>query len=168
MAPGLCCSVACEICPNQGLNPCLLHWQADSLPLSHQGSPHEVLHRSAHPPCVPFYKAQAPGALSLQSPCAPDPKPHLGKFRRKRSEPASEPLCQSWERPYPLPCRGGSGPSCDASRPAPTLSAPVSFQRDDWDPGPGPGQHGVRGGLPWSHSLRHLQEMRAKLAALGL
>ena len=22
-----------------GLNPCLLHWQADSLPLSHQGSP---------------------------------------------------------------------------------------------------------------------------------
>ena len=125
-------------------------------------------HRSAHPPCVPFYKAQAPGALSLQSPCAPDPKPHLGKFRRKRSEPASEPLCQSWERPYPLPCRGGSGPSCDASRPAPTLSAPVSFQRDDWDPGPGPGQHGVRGGLPWSHSLRHLQEMRAKLAALGL
>ena len=25
---------------NQGLNPCLLHWQADSLPLSHQGSPH--------------------------------------------------------------------------------------------------------------------------------
>ena len=23
----------------QGLNPCLLHWQADSLPLSHQGSP---------------------------------------------------------------------------------------------------------------------------------
>ena len=23
----------------QGLNPCLLHWQGDSLPLSHQGSP---------------------------------------------------------------------------------------------------------------------------------
>ena len=22
----------------QGLNPCLLHWQVDSLPLSHQGS----------------------------------------------------------------------------------------------------------------------------------
>ena len=31
------------IFPNQGLNPCLLHWQADSLPLSHQGSPHGVL-----------------------------------------------------------------------------------------------------------------------------
>ena len=29
----------CGICPDQGSNPCLLHWQADSLPLSHQGSP---------------------------------------------------------------------------------------------------------------------------------
>ena len=26
-----------------GLNPCLLHWQADSLPLSHSGSPHPSL-----------------------------------------------------------------------------------------------------------------------------
>ena len=26
------------IFPTQGLNLCLLHWQADSLPLSHQGS----------------------------------------------------------------------------------------------------------------------------------
>ena len=25
--------------PDQGLKPCLLPWQADSLPLSHQGSP---------------------------------------------------------------------------------------------------------------------------------
>ena len=32
------CSEACGIFPDQGLNPCLLHWQADSLPLSHQGS----------------------------------------------------------------------------------------------------------------------------------
>ena len=28
------------IFPDQGLNPCLLHWQVDSLPLSHNGSPH--------------------------------------------------------------------------------------------------------------------------------
>ena len=27
------------IFPTQGLNPCLLHWQVDSLPPSHQGSP---------------------------------------------------------------------------------------------------------------------------------
>ena len=36
---GLSCSAACAIFPDQGLNPCLLHWQAGSLPLSHQGSP---------------------------------------------------------------------------------------------------------------------------------
>ena len=40
MALGLTCSLACEIFPNQGLNPCLLHWQVDSLLLSHQGSPY--------------------------------------------------------------------------------------------------------------------------------
>ena len=28
----------CGILPDQGLNPCLLHWQVDSLPLSQQGS----------------------------------------------------------------------------------------------------------------------------------
>ena len=32
------CSVACGILLDQGSNPCLLHWQADSLLLSHQGS----------------------------------------------------------------------------------------------------------------------------------
>ena len=36
------CSTACEIFPNQGWNSHLLHWQADSLPLSHQGSPKEL------------------------------------------------------------------------------------------------------------------------------
>lgn len=30
-------STACGIFPDQGLNPCLLPWQAESLPLSHQG-----------------------------------------------------------------------------------------------------------------------------------
>ena len=39
VAHGLSCSAACEIFPDQGLNPCLLHWQAYALPLSHQGSP---------------------------------------------------------------------------------------------------------------------------------
>ena len=32
-------SVACGILPDQGSNPCRLHWQADSQPLRHQGSP---------------------------------------------------------------------------------------------------------------------------------
>ena len=30
VARGLSCSAAREIFPNQGLNPCPLHWQADS------------------------------------------------------------------------------------------------------------------------------------------
>ena len=39
VAKGLSCFTACEILLDQGLNLCLLHWQVDSLPLSHQGSP---------------------------------------------------------------------------------------------------------------------------------
>ena len=35
----LSCFTECGIFPDPGLNPCLLHWQANSLPLSHQGSP---------------------------------------------------------------------------------------------------------------------------------
>ena len=31
------CSAACGILPDQGSNPCPLHWQADSQPLRHQG-----------------------------------------------------------------------------------------------------------------------------------
>ena len=39
VAHGPSCSVACGIFPDQGSNPCPLHWQADSQPLLHQGSP---------------------------------------------------------------------------------------------------------------------------------
>ena len=39
VAHGPSCSVACGILPDQGSNPCPLHWQADSQPLHHQGSP---------------------------------------------------------------------------------------------------------------------------------
>ena len=38
VAHGPSCSVACGIFPDQGSNPCPLHWQADSQPLRHQGS----------------------------------------------------------------------------------------------------------------------------------
>ena len=37
------CSTAYGIFPYQGSNPCLLHWQADSQPLGHQGSPNPLL-----------------------------------------------------------------------------------------------------------------------------
>ena len=58
-APRLGCSVACGIFPHQGLNLCLLHWQADSLPVSHQGNPHTffILHGIQTSP-IPV---QAPG-----------------------------------------------------------------------------------------------------------
>ena len=41
VAHGLSCSMACGIFPNQGSNPCLLHYPCprDSFPRSHQGSP---------------------------------------------------------------------------------------------------------------------------------
>ena len=39
VAHGLRCSAAYGILPDQGSSPCSLHWQADFLPLSQQGSP---------------------------------------------------------------------------------------------------------------------------------
>ena len=39
VAHGPSCSTACGILPDQGSNPCPLHWQADSQPPRHQGSP---------------------------------------------------------------------------------------------------------------------------------
>ena len=36
-------SAACGIFPDQGSNPCPLHWQADSQPLRHQGSPERIV-----------------------------------------------------------------------------------------------------------------------------
>ena len=40
------CSAACGILPDQGSNPCPLHWQADSQPLCHQGSPNYMFYLS--------------------------------------------------------------------------------------------------------------------------
>ena len=47
VAHGLSCSAACGIFPDQGSNPCSLHWQADSQPLRHQGSPNStfIIHK---------------------------------------------------------------------------------------------------------------------------
>ena len=51
VAHGPSCSAACGIFPDQGSNPCPLHWQADSQPLHHQGSPrlyHLKLKKNTH------------------------------------------------------------------------------------------------------------------------
>ena len=45
VAHGSSCSTACGIFPDQGSNPCPLHWQADSQPLRHLGSPLWTLDR---------------------------------------------------------------------------------------------------------------------------
>ena len=39
VAHRLTCSVECGIVPDQGSNLCSLHWQVDSYPVDHQGSP---------------------------------------------------------------------------------------------------------------------------------
>ena len=39
VAHGPSCSAACGTFPDQGSNPCPPHWQSDSQPLRHQGSP---------------------------------------------------------------------------------------------------------------------------------
>ena len=50
---GISCSVACGIFLDSGLNPCLLHWQADSIATVPPGKPNNVLSDSitswAHP-----------------------------------------------------------------------------------------------------------------------
>ena len=45
VAHGPSCSAACGIFPDQGSSPCPLHWQADSQPLRHQGSPEFLEYR---------------------------------------------------------------------------------------------------------------------------
>ena len=44
VAHGPKCSAACGILPDQGSNACSLHWQADSQPLCHQGSPYSCFY----------------------------------------------------------------------------------------------------------------------------
>ena len=57
VAHGPSCSAACGILPDQGPNPCPLHWQADSQPLRHQGSPAGRFLTTAPPgkPNLPFF-----------------------------------------------------------------------------------------------------------------
>ena len=58
VAHGPSCSAACGIFPDQGSNLCPLHWQADSQPLRHQGSPSQSSYCPGPVlpvlPCPPF------------------------------------------------------------------------------------------------------------------
>ena len=48
VAHGPSCLAACGIFPDQGSNPYPLHWQADSQPLCHQGSPGAIFNFIFH------------------------------------------------------------------------------------------------------------------------
>ena len=49
-------SAACGIFPDQGSNPCPLHWQADSQPLRHQGSPTKLYFKFLNIFCWIFHQ----------------------------------------------------------------------------------------------------------------
>ena len=51
VAHGPSCSTGRGIFPDQGSNPCSLHWQADSQPLRHQGSPYCLFDNSHSDRC---------------------------------------------------------------------------------------------------------------------
>ena len=75
VAHGLSCPAACGIFPDQGSNPCPLHWQADSQPLRHQGSPKSVT----------FNKR---AGLALPSMLAPPPKYRFEALHCSRDLPS--------------------------------------------------------------------------------
>ena len=86
VAHGPSCSAACGIFPDQGSNPCPLHWQADSQPLRHQGSLElHFLIGLIIPSCNDWSLGhRVTGALKLislnkkNSPSSPMEKPLLG------------------------------------------------------------------------------------------
>ena len=57
---GFSCSTARGIFPEQGSSPCPLHWQVDSQPLGHQGSPVPFFKGCALPPSLLFQNHWAP------------------------------------------------------------------------------------------------------------
>ena len=68
VAHGPSCSAACGILPDQGSNPCPLHWQADSQPLRHQGSPFPHFNIFKIMICLKSHESYTSGQSS-SSPC---------------------------------------------------------------------------------------------------
>ena len=90
----LSCPAACAVFPEQESNPCLLHWQADSLPLSHQGSPLSlflwVLWLPSQRSDVQLqlgessYSGHLRSSNALESPLAPPTPPHPSLLSKVR------------------------------------------------------------------------------------
>ena len=71
LEPGLSrcsCLVACGIFPEQGSDPRPLHWEADSLPLDHQGTPNKS---SLTEGCSGFLRTQSRYSVHI-FPFSPD------------------------------------------------------------------------------------------------
>ena len=90
MAHGLSCPVACDVFPDQGLNPCLPQRQGDPYPPHHQGSPRQSLAAVNHssisglllPPLMPHVTFHWPHMVVG---AGEDPQPSLwGKQPRLR------------------------------------------------------------------------------------
>ena len=96
----LSCSTACGIFLDQGSNPCLLHWQADSLPPSHQGSPNQgFLSRVAVLWFMGLQRVRQDWVTELTD-CASETsgeifKKSLGLNPRPESEPGRSKACKS-------------------------------------------------------------------------
>ena len=77
----LSCSTASGIFSDQGSNPWALHWQADSLPLNHQGNPvHYLLKRffsSVQFSCSVMSNSLWPHELQNARPPCPSPTPRV-------------------------------------------------------------------------------------------
>ena len=71
------CSAACEIFPDQGSNPHPLHWQADSQPLRHQGSPLIAFWKTSK---QSFCFHALPGFIFRSTRCASDSRGFLGSW----------------------------------------------------------------------------------------
>ena len=84
VAHGPSCSAACGIFPDQGLNLCPLHWQADSQPLRHQGSPEFSFAHTSYPVSMlhnPTFKIYSASDHFSQLPVLP-PGPNQYRFAR--------------------------------------------------------------------------------------
>ena len=84
VAHGPSCSAACGIFPDQSSNPCPLHWQTDSQPLRHQGSPgftlnvvHSMVLDKYMVTCTHHYSIIQSIFTALKMSCAPCIHPYL-------------------------------------------------------------------------------------------
>ena len=83
-------SAACGILPDQGSNPCPLHWQADSQPLRHQGSPQMTLLQALF---SSFHFCETCWAFLLEDPGSTFPFPGLSWCCLLSSKKKLSPAC---------------------------------------------------------------------------